>query len=149
MILGLLHNEVFMPKDVINNCKRIICDIKEVELSYHLQQQCSDIDDYKHFLDIDKLMKLLFDLKDNFIEPFEVELSIDNDLTQITKICVRTHYDDERDVSIVFIPKMENGKVIAFIKTAWLNYNSDKHYTLDTSKYISKDTWERLLSKGI
>lgn len=149
MILGLLHNEVFMPNDVINNCKSIICGIKGVELSYHLQQQCSDVNDYKHFLDEDKLMKLLFNFKDNFVEPFEVELSNDNNLTYITKICIRTQYDDDRDVSIVFIPKMKSGSIVAFIKNAWLNYNSDKHCTLDTSKYISKDTWERLLSKGI
>ena len=40
----------------------------------------------------------------------------------------RVPYDNQCDLIIVMLA---NGKV----KTVWLNYNSDKHYTLDKSKY--------------
>ena len=47
----------------------------------------------------------------------------------VTKIVIRMHYDDVKDIVIVFLP--DSGRV----KTVWANLKSDKHKTLDRSKY--------------
>ena len=55
--------------------------------------------------------------------PFEVETT--NGI--VTKCAIRCEYDNETDISIV----IRDG----FVVTAWLNYNDDKHFSLDRSKY--------------
>lgn len=52
--------------------------------------------------------------------------------SSITKMLVRGSYDSHRDICIVFIPSLSGS---SFIKTIWLNYKSDKHATLDKSKF--------------
>jgi hypothetical protein len=49
----------------------------------------------------------------------------------VTKLAIRQPYNKEIDISIVLITKQP----ISFVKTIWLNKASDKHYTLDKSKY--------------
>ena len=51
----------------------------------------------------------------------------------LIKAVLRTSYDDNRDINIVF-GKRDNNKLM--VKTAWLNKKTDKHYTLDCSKYF-------------
>lgn len=52
-----------------------------------------------------------------------------NDEGQIVKWVIRKVLDNERDIVLVIIP---NQKVI---KTVWINVRSDKHKTLDKSRY--------------
>lgn len=47
----------------------------------------------------------------------------------VTKIVARMPYDNEKDIVIVFLP--DSGRV----KTVWANLKTDKHKTLDRSKY--------------
>ena len=47
----------------------------------------------------------------------------------VEKIVIRVPYDRHQDISFVIIS--DN-----FVKTAWLNKNTDKHFTLDKSKYM-------------
>lgn len=44
------------------------------------------------------------------------------------KVIVRVPYDRHEDISFVIQPD-------GFVRTAWLNKNTDKHFTLDKSKY--------------
>ena len=37
---------------------------------------------------------------------------------------------------------LANGKVL--VATAWMNNKSDSHFTLDSSKYCSKETWKKV-----
>ena len=51
---------------------------------------------------------------------------------EVFKAVVRTSYDIDRDISIVF-NNDKRGKLI--VRTAWLNRKSDRHMTLDKGKY--------------
>ncbi len=53
----------------------------------------------------------------------------------ITKCVVRTSYDLDKDISIVFAIS-KDGKNI--VKTAWLNNKDDRHFTLNKHKYWRK-----------
>lgn len=50
----------------------------------------------------------------------------------VAKLLIRQQYDKNADISIAFIPEGQHG----FVKTLWLNLNSDKHFTLDKTKYV-------------
>ncbi len=45
------------------------------------------------------------------------------------KVVVRVPYDRHEDISFVIQPD-------GFVRTAWLNKNTDKHFTLDKAKYM-------------
>ena len=49
--------------------------------------------------------------------------------TMITKMVVRTAYSRELDLVIVFIPQT------GFVKTVWANKTTDKHTSLNKSRY--------------
>lgn len=57
-----------------------------------------------------------------------IELEVVNN-RYLSKIVYRMEYDSEYDICIVIIPERW------FVKTVWLNRKSDKHRTLDRSKY--------------
>lgn len=63
-------------------------------------------------------------------ETIEVEVT-DN---WVTKLVLRTAWDDEHDVVFVVIPRPAHGHY--FVKTVWLNHKNDTHRTLDRSKYV-------------
>lgn len=50
----------------------------------------------------------------------------------ITKCVLRTSYNLDSDISIVFATSKDNKNIV---KTAWLNKKNDRHFTLDKSKY--------------
>lgn len=56
-----------------------------------------------------------------------IEISVENGI--IEKILYRTRYNDSHDLCLVVIPGVNR------VKTVWLNKRSDKHSTLDRSKY--------------
>ena len=53
--------------------------------------------------------------------------------SKTTKVVYRIPYNEEYDLIIVLIPDRR------FVKTVWLNKNSDLHNTLDASKYDIPD----------
>lgn len=92
-------------------------------LSNHMWEHVADTDK-KHDIDYKKLYLIVKKLQSySNIEPFEVEVEKGN----VTKCVVRTEYDEQRDISIVFR--------FGFIVTAWLNDKNDTHKTLIKNKY--------------
>jgi hypothetical protein len=68
-----------------------------------------------------------------FLNPSDyqvVEVETDNN-KNVRKIVYRGYLDSKRDIAIVVIPQ---GSAM-FVKTVWVNLNTDKHGTLDHSKY--------------
>ena len=85
----------------------------------------------KHDMTMRELDRIIDELIDNkkcyFL--YEVETRAKD---EIIKCAIRTSYDLDRDISIVFAVS-KDGKNI--LKTALLNNKRDKHNTLDKSKY--------------
>lgn len=59
-------------------------------------------------------------------------IEADTDGAAIYKIVLRVPYDDKFDVCLAVMPNL-NGD--SLVKTCWLNRVSDRHFTLDKSKY--------------
>lgn len=117
----LYHKEVYW-EDWFNESAKNLVD-SELKLSRHMNEHLDNVDD-KHDVDICKLYLIVKELKKNMlVMPFEVE--VDNG--KVTKCVIRTKYDGERDISIVFR--------YGLIVTAYLNENVDLHNSLDYSKY--------------
>ena len=57
------------------------------------------------------------------------EIEVENN--KVIKAAVRTHYDDELDLIIVFMPLTKDN----FVKTVWFNEKADQHSTLKHWKY--------------
>lgn len=56
-------------------------------------------------------------------------IEVEMEGSKTTKVVYRIPYNDEYDLVMAVIPDRR------FVKTVWLNKNSDLHNTLDTSKY--------------
>lgn len=120
-----------MPNDFIQQSLNHQKTMGRFYFSRHLRDYF-DFHDDKHSMDRSKLIKCILSLRTNPHTPFEVEV---ND-SVVTKYVVRIPYDDELDVSIVIQTATWDG--CPLIKTAWLNSNTDLHFTLDKTKYINK-----------
>lgn len=59
-----------------------------------------------------------------------IEVGMENG--RVAKILFRTEYDHRLDMCIVLVP----GKDAWFCKTVWYNERTDKHKSLDRSKYV-------------
>lgn len=85
----------------------------------------------KHGMTMRELDRIIDELIDNkrcyFL--YEVETKGKDD---IVKCVLRTSYDLDKDISIVFAISKDNKNIV---KTAWLNNKNDRHFTLDRSKY--------------
>ena len=139
-IIGLVHSEVFMPNNVKATAKRIQKLFTNVIHSRHFNEQCVINEDYKHYLEADKVDNIILNLKNDPIIPFEAEIGRLNGKLVVTKLVIRTAYDADRDISIAIIPKVNSDRrtFAAFVKTAWLNSNTDIQYTLDRTKYLTE-----------
>lgn len=113
--MSLYHREVGFPA-----CVELPKGKFSLEWSEHAQQQC--------VMDINGAIKVTPTIILDPYRIFEVQLSQDQ---KIEKFAYRTRYNGRCDITYVFIPQGEN----LFIKTVWLNRRSDKHFTLDVSKY--------------
>jgi acid phosphatase class B len=78
--------------------------------------------------ELDRIIDELIDNKRCYFL-YEVETKGKDD---IVKCVLRTSYDLDRDISIVFATSKDNKYAV---KTAWLNKKNDRHNTLDKSKY--------------
>ena len=127
----LYHEEIYIPEEYISQVLNHQKTLKKIHFSRHLREHLNN-PDYKHDIESTKLLQCLKRVINNPVSPFEVE--IDN--RTVIKYVIRTSYDSDRDVSIAILVKDYYG--IPMIKTAWLNKKSDKHYTLDVSKYVGR-----------
>jgi hypothetical protein len=125
----LLHIEKWIPLDILDivfSMQKLI-DVSKFSFSRHIQEHFAK-GDQKHSYNKKGLMECLASLKDEPIDPFEVEVekAVDGKIL-VTKYVVRIPYDKNRDISV----SIRGNKII----TAWLNFIDDVHHTLDLSKY--------------
>lgn len=125
----LLHIEKWIPEyilDAVLEMQKTI-DITTLYFSRHIEGHFNQ-GDRKHGYTKKGLLECIASLKDDPIDPFEIEIEKKQDGTYIiTKYVVRIPYDKNRDISVSI-----RGKQII---TAWLNFIDDIHHTLDLSKY--------------
>jgi hypothetical protein len=127
-MIKLLHIEKNIPEKVLKIVKYLQekLNVDNLIFSRHIQEHLSG-SDRKHSYNKDGLLKVLKLLNSNPVEPFEVEVDVNDGKFYVTKYVIRTKYDDIYDISI----SIRGKKII----TAWLNTHDDIHYTLDLSKY--------------
>jgi len=107
----LYHREIGFPKNV-----KLFTGVFNLSYSFHAKSAANS--------DIYGLMELPETLDVTTGTPVEIE--VENGI--VVKSVYRAGYDDELDMVIVL---KSNG----FVKTVWFNKKSDKHNTLDHSKY--------------
>ena len=122
----LYHKKVFWHASFDTLAKELFNKNYSLHLFEHLLYSTD-----KHGMTMRELDRIIDELIDNkrcfFL--YEVETRAKDD---IVKCVLRTSYDLDRDISIVFATS-KDGKNI--VKTAWLNRKDDRHFSLDKSKY--------------
>jgi len=147
----LLHRDVFFPKWLQSKVDYVLTRYTSYKLSKHVIEHSLEHDDRSHSYSLAKLNGVLKENIGKTFSAFEVELtrySKENNWI-VSKVCVRMPYSDKEDVCVsIRASKDEITKKFntneAFIVTAWLNSNEDSHCTLDETKYINKEGFERL-----
>ena len=122
----LYHKKVFWCADFDLQAKALFNKNYSLHLFEHLLYSTD-----KHGMtmrELDRIIDELMDNKRNFYL-YEAQTDIHDN---VYKCAIRTSYDLDRDISIVF-NLSKDGKLI--VKTAWLNDKKDFHNTLDKSKY--------------
>lgn len=115
----LLHKDVYMPGNLIGLCGEV-----RLVWSSHAEHAAKS-DRYGTVPVVNRI-----DFSN--AELIEAELAIKpNTKPVINKLVYRLDYDYNLDIVFVVIP----GANYFTVKTVWLNEKSDKHYTLDRSKY--------------
>lgn len=112
----LYHKEVFWPKGKFSALQG-----RTLPLRYAMHALRAALNDRYGVIQLPK--EFVFDEA----RAFEMELSGQ----WVTKFAVRLPYNASHDLVLVVIP---DGSEF-FVKTVWLNSNSDAHKTLDRSKY--------------
>lgn len=135
----LYHKHVYWLKDFDAQAKALFNKNYSLHLFEHLLYSTD-----KHGMTMRELDRIIDELIDNkrcfFL--YEVETQAKDD---IVKCVLRTSYDLDRDISIVFATS-KDGKNI--VKTAWLNDKKDTHSTLDRRKYF-KPNFKKGIDKRI
>lgn len=123
----LYHKKVFWYKSFDVLAKKLFNKNYSLHLFEHLLYSTD-----KHGMTMRELDRIIDELIDNkrcYFLYYEVETQAKD---EITKCVLRTGYDLNRDISIVFA-NGKDGRLI--VKTAWLNDKKDTHVTLNKSKY--------------
>lgn len=152
----LFHKDVFMPEDASKVAIQLNQKMTGYFLSNHFEEHLNnqDTEDRSHKYFRNAVLNCLNEMcsKDRrMLIPFEVELSKDYHFFGVsgwfvTKYCVRIPYDLKSDLVVVIRPQWNKEKK-AFdlsnnmVVTAWINHKDDAHFTLDDSKYCSKNKW--------
>lgn len=119
--MSLYHRDIYWEGWFDKSAEKLVKS--NFILSQHLIEHLNNADD-KHKIDVGELYSIINSLRHTKkLEPFEVEVE-DN---KVVKCVVRTRYDDDKDICIVFR--------YGIIVTAYLNNINDNHITLDYSKY--------------
>ena len=149
MYSKLFHKNCFLPEGVQNICKDYQKNLKSYVFSNHFKEHLQNqvIEDRSHTYLKDVVVTCLDSLKNVQQEVFEVELGKDYHFFGksgwfITKYCCRIPYNDTQDLVVAIRPQYVAGAIVNnLIVTAWMNHHQDNHYTLDESKYCSKEEW--------
>ena len=120
--MKLYHKDVYMSDDMIKQSPNHYCG--KLEETQHFFNRNRGLLE-KYVVDEDKFQDAIDEIRHDKPTPFEVETTDDG--KTVTKCCIRTNYDEYRDISIVF----RDNKIITF----WFNGVNDTHFTLDRSKY--------------
>lgn len=124
----LYHKKVFWHTDFDLQARTLFNKNYSLHLFEHLLYSTD-----KHGMtmrELDRIIDEIIDKKRNYFL-YEVETTIHD---EVFKAVVRTSYDLDRDISIVFALSKKNELIV---KTAWLNRKDDRHMTLDKSKYYT------------
>ena len=119
--MGLYHKDVYMTKDMIEQCPGLYCG--NLEESQHFFKRSKAIVE-KYAFDKKHFDEVIQDIRETRPQPFEIATNNDG---KVIKCAIRMPFDDYRDLCVVF----GKNKII----TCWFNSNSDNHFTLDESKY--------------
>lgn len=145
MKVVLLHKDVHMPAWVGGIVRRILTQYRGYELSKHVKDHAVLDGDRCHNYTLDGLKSALDAAIGNCYDAFEVEATQyeDGGRWKITKVCIRIPYDAKNDACLSLRPYKDpitkrRDFSRALVVTAWLNENSDNHFTLDCSKYLSE-----------
>ena len=122
----LYHKHVYWLKKFDTEAKALFNKNYSLHLFEHLLYSTD-----KHGMTMRELDRIIDELMANKRNYFLYEAQTDIH-DSVYKIVIRTSYDLDRDISIVFASSKKNELIV---KTAWLNDKSDKHFTLDKSKY--------------
>lgn len=145
----LLHKDVYMPKWMQSKVRKVLNKYKRFVLSKHVKEHAALDNDRSHRYVLSKLnesIEYLLEHVSSCDDAFEVEMTqFDYPYPHwlITKVCIRTRYDDDQDVCLsIRTAKDMNTNVylpdVALIVTAWLNHKNDSHRTLESSKYLDE-----------
>ena len=123
----LYHKHVYWLKKFDTEAKALFNKNYSLHLFEHLLYSTD-----KHGMTIRELDRIIDELMENKRNYFlyECETNIHN---EVFKVVLRTSYDLDRDISIVFALSKKNELIV---KTAWLNNKLDRHFTLDKRKYF-------------
>lgn len=123
----LYHAEVFF-KDWF---EEVAVDLFNTNYSRHLRNHFAhDRNKTRYSMTEDKLTSIIEELISGERDYYLYEVEVEEPLFMV-KAVIRTSYNDTHDVSIVFAFDNNDYNV----RTAWINAKTDKHYTLDKSKY--------------
>ncbi len=146
-MVKLFHKDVFIPDGVVPICTVLQKRLKKYFFSRHFSEHLENqlVEDKSHTYLKDVVVKCLESLQNTPREVFEVELTYSAGAWDVTKYCCRIPYDGNQDLVVAIRPQYANGNLINnMIVTAWMNSHRDNHYTLDRSKYISKQDWNNI-----
>ena len=119
----LYHRNVYWKKWFNTASYRIISTVNDFSIHFYENQ---------HNISIWRVDKILEDIRarKQWYYLFEIATQYEKRREHITKCCIRTHYDEINDITIVFSEDC--------IVTAWLNKTNDTHTTLNYKKYYKR-----------
>ena len=126
----LYHKKVYWNTTFDSQAKALFNKNYSLHLFEHLLYSTD-----KHGMTMRELDRIIDELMENKRNYFlyEVETTIHD---EVFKSVIRTSYDLDRDISIVFALSKKNELIV---KTAWLNDKRDFHSTLDRRKYFKSN----------
>ena len=122
----LYHKKVFWCATFDSQAKALFNKNYSLHLFEHLLYSTD-----KHGMTMRELDRIIDELMNHKRYYFLYEIETKGK-DNIIKCVLRTSYDLDRDISIVFALSNKNELIV---KTAWLNRKNDWHFTLDKSKY--------------
>ena len=152
MFTKLFHKDVYFPEGTVIACDNLQRSLKTYTFSKHFQEHLQNqvIEDRSHKYLKDVVIECLDSLKTCPREVFEVELGKDYHFFGksgwfVTKYCCRIPYSPTQDLVVAIRPQYVDGKLAGnLVVTAWMNHHDDNHYTLDPTKYTTKEAWSSI-----
>ena len=156
MFTKLFHSEVYLPIKTQEVCKELQQNLNDYFFSRHFEEHLENqiVEDRSHTYLKDVIVECINSLKTRQQPVFEVELGKDYHYFKkpgwfVTKYCCRIKYSEEQDLVVAIRPQYTDGKYNGnnMIVTAWMNSREDNHYTLDRTKYCSREEWNNITNK--